>query len=125
MPETTLAGRRIMVVEDEYFLADELDRALRAAGTVVLGPAPSVEAALDLLQADAMPDAALLDVNLGGEMAFPVADALAERGVPFLFTTGYDQASLPERHAAAHRLEKPLEVPTILRELGRLLNRSS
>lgn len=121
MPEHVLSGRRVMVVEDEYFLADELNQTLTDAGVRVLGPVPSVQAALNLLKADDAPDAAVLDVNLGGTMAFPVADALQARSVPFLFSTGYDQAALPERHADVRRLEKPLEAAVLLRELGRLL----
>ncbi|MGU3362955.1 response regulator [Methylobacterium sp. M6A4_1b] len=88
MPEGHLSGRRVLVVEDEYFLADELDQALEEAGATVLGPAPSVRAALDLLESGPAPDVATVDVNLGGEMAYPVAEALLARGVPFLFTTG-------------------------------------
>lgn len=121
MPEGALAGRRVLLVEDEYFIADELARALQAAGAAVLGPVPSVEAALGLLEREAT-DAAVLDVNLGGDIAVPVADALAARGVPFLFTTGYDEAVLPERHAAVRRLEKPVEMSRIVRELERLSN---
>ncbi len=124
MPDDAVSGRRVLIVEDEYFLADELHRALTAAGADVLGPVPSVEAALELLKGGRMPEAAILDVNLGGVLAFPVADALAERGVPFVFTTGYDQAALPERHAAVHRLEKPVEPSVTLRELRRLLSRA-
>lgn len=120
MPDTKLSGRRVMVVEDEYFLADELARALRAAGAAVLGPAPSVDAALALV-GDGAPDAAVVDVNLGGELAYPVADALLARGVPILFTTGYDRDSLPERLLAVPRLEKPVETKAVLRELERLL----
>lgn len=121
MREGALAGCRVLLAEDEYFLALELDRALRAAGADVLGPAPSVEAALDLLGRGVGLGAAVLDVNLGGEMAYPVADALLARDVPVLFTTGYDRASLPERFAAVRRLEKPVEAGAVLRELGRLL----
>ena len=120
MPENALSGRRVLVAEDEYYLADELDRALREAGAVVLGPVPSVEAALDLVAGEAPPDAAVLDVNLGGAMVYPVADALVARGAPFLFTTGYDQASLPARYAGVRRLEKPVEAAAILRALRRL-----
>lgn len=119
--EDALAGRRVLVIEDEYFLADALDRALRAVEATVLGPLPSVRAALDLLENEAAPDAAVLDVNLGGEMAHPVADALQARRVPFLFTTGYDRASLPRRHAAVRHLEKPVETAAVLQELRRLL----
>lgn len=121
MSERTLAGRRIMVVEDEYFLADELSRALEAAAAAVLGPVATVATALDLLAQEAAPDAAVLDVNLGGEMAFPVADAFMARGVPFVFTTGYDQEALPVRYAAARRLEKPIATAGTMRELARLL----
>ena len=121
MPEGALAGRRVLVVEDEYYLADELERAFREAEATVLGPVSSVEAALYLLGREAMPDAAVLDVNLGGERADPVADVLLARGVPFVFATGYDLASLAERHAGVRRLEKPVEAAVVLREVGRLL----
>jgi CheY-like chemotaxis protein len=120
MTGRTLAGRRVLVVEDEYFLAFELDNDLRAAGAIVLGPAPSVDMALDLLERE-MPELAVLDVNLGGEMADPVTDALLARGVPVLITTGYDLAALPERFATVRRLQKLVETSTIVRELGRLL----
>lgn len=120
MPEGPLCGRRVLAVEDEYFIAEELAQVLRNAGATVLGPAPSVEAALDLIRG-AVPEAAVLDVNLCGEMVYPVADLLAARGVPFVFTTGYDRTALPERFAAVRRLEKPFDPPELLRELGRLL----
>lgn len=123
MSEDVLSGRRILVVEDDYFFADECSRRLKAAGATILGPVPSVESALELLGHDDAPDFVLLDVNLGGEMAYPIADALVAAKVPFLFMTGYDQSSLPERFAAIHRLEKPIVVTrAIVGELGRLLN---
>jgi CheY-like chemotaxis protein len=121
MPDSSLGRRRILVVEDEYFLADELDMALTEAGAAVLGPAPSVDAALRVLDQGIEPDIAVLDINLGGELAYPVADVLADRGIPFLFTTGYDQSSLPERHAAVRRLEKPVEPSAILEAVERLI----
>lgn len=82
MVEATLAGRSVLVVEDDYYLADEHARALETAGAIVLGPAPSVAAALDLLGREAALEAAVLDVNLGGEMVYAVADTLAVRGIP-------------------------------------------
>jgi CheY-like chemotaxis protein len=121
MSESTLSGRRILVVEDDYFLADDCDRKLRAAGAAVLGPVSSVEAALEFLAANDAPDLVVLDVNLGGQMAYPVADALVARNLPFLFMTGYDLSKLPERFAAMRRVEKPVEAREILRELRRLL----
>ena len=121
MSAGSLSRRRVLAVEDEYFIAEELEEALRQAGATVLGPVPSVDGALALLRSEAAPEAAILDVNLCGEMVYPVADFLIARGVPFVFATGYDQTVLPERYAAIRRLEKPFEPPEILRELGRLL----
>lgn len=91
MLEGALAGHRVLIVEDDYFVASESERELTAAGARVLGPVPSVEGALDLLGQET-PDVAILGVPLHGEPVFPVADALAAGGVPFLFATGYHRA---------------------------------
>ncbi|WP_227439553.1 response regulator [Methylobacterium sp. W2] len=117
-----LRGRRILVVEDEYFLADELARGLAEAEAEVIGPIATAEGALDLLEGPAPPDAAILDVNLGGEDVYPVADALLALGVPFLFTTGYDQATILGRYASVRLLEKPMDTAMVLRELDLILD---
>lgn len=122
MPDGALCHCRVLAVEDEYFIAEELEAALRNAGATVVGPAPSVAAALDLLEGGPAPEAALLDVNLAGEMVYPVADRLTARGVPFLFITGYDQSAVPERYAGVRRLEKPFEPRDVLREIRCLLD---
>lgn len=121
MPEPDLRDRRILIVEDEYMLAMDLERELRDAGADVLGPAPSVAAALALVDAAETLDGALLDVNLGGEPIFPVADALLGRGVPVVLTTGYDLRAIPERYAQVPRCEKPVDVRQVARTLGRLV----
>ena len=113
----TLRDRRILVVEDEYMVAEDLRIELEEMGAEVLGPVPSVAGALALLARGARPDAAILDVNLGGEMVFPLAEALRERGVPFMFATGYDAWSLPAAYAEVPRCEKPFEVWHCLRML--------
>lgn len=121
MVEPILQGRRILVVEDEYFLADDVRDALTQAGAEVLGPAPSVEEAAALIAQEARIDAAVLDVNLRGDLVFPVADALRARGVPFAFATGYDRWTLPDRFTDALRVEKPLQARTIADMLAPLL----
>lgn len=92
---TALAGRRVLVVEDDYLLALELVLTVEDAGGEVVGPALSVAEALELL--DPSPCVASLDVQLGQETSSPIADELARRGVPFVFVTG-----TPERIAAPH-----------------------
>ncbi|MET0743031.1 MAG: response regulator [Microvirga sp.] len=108
MIDLSLAGRRILLVEDEYFIADDMVGYFESRGADVVGPVASVRGALDLLASTQNLDAAVLDVNLLGELAYPVADALLERGVPFIFATGYDGAVIPSRYAAVHRCEKPV-----------------
>ena len=117
-PMQPLSGRRILVVEDEFFLADDLARSLTRLGGEVVGPVPTREQALGLLSGPERIDLAVLDINLRGESAFPIADALAERGVPFLFATGYGQASVPERfrHRRPH-WEKPFDPDDLARAL--------
>lgn len=112
----SLQDRRILVVEDEYFIADAMQRGLKREGAVVVGPAPSIEEALALIDSEPV-DAAVIDLNLGGEKAFPVADALQVRGVPFLFTTGYGVSDIPPAWRHVRRLEKPVNVATVARAL--------
>ena len=93
--QADLAGRRILVVEDEYMIADDLVQAFEKRGADIVGPVQSVERALALLDTVDRLDAAVLDVNLQGEMAFCDADKLMARGVSFVFTTGYDSWLIP------------------------------
>jgi len=123
MSERQLESCRILVVEDEYLIADDLRLALIDAGADVLGPVPTVTAAQSVLAAESRIDAALLDINLGGTMVFDLADALEARSVPFVFATGYDESAIPERFSAVPRLEKPVKARNVLATLGPLLNR--
>lgn len=101
-----LAGKRILVVDDDSLLAFDLETFLEDEGCVVIGPAPSVDKALVLIATDP-PDAAILDLDLGGQTSAPIADALAARNVGFLFISGHSQAMLPPTHANRQLLPKP------------------
>lgn len=119
-PETMyLTGQRILVVEDEYFLASDMAAALRKLGAEVVGPVPTKDKALALLGSDQKIDAAVLDINLKGQLVFPVADALIARGVPFVFTTGYDQKAIPPAYQSIRRWEKPFDPRELVRALAR------
>ena len=115
--------RLILVVEDELLLAMELDHALRRGGYQVLGPAPNVRMALELLR-EQRPDAAVLDVTLAGERVTPVAEVLRAMGVPFLLASGYGAADMIADAVLrdAVNLGKPLRADHLLRELSELLS---
>ena len=118
MSKTVLHSRRILVVEDEYMIAADMQQDLEEVGAIVLGPAPSVEAALQVLSGEAVVDGAVLDINLNGEKVFPVADTLTARGIPFLFATGYDASNIPPAYVHIIRCEKPVDTATIARALS-------
>ncbi len=118
-----IAGLWILVVEDEYIIAMGLALELQERGAEVIGPAPSIEKALHLTRTAPEMDGALLDVNLQGEMAFPVADALLARGVPFIFVTGYGGDMIPARYAEASRCEKPVNSDDIIAALLAAISR--
>jgi CheY-like chemotaxis protein len=99
-------GKRILLVEDEYLIVQDMARAFSAAGATVLGPAATVSEALNLVMSSGSLDAAVLDINLQGEMVYPVADALMHRGVAFVFSTGYDRDAIPSRFDGYVRCEK-------------------
>lgn len=111
---------RLLLVEDEFFLAQDLAGSLAALGAAVLGPVPTVDRALQLIEADDPIDYALVDLNLRGQLAYPVADALMQRGVPFAFVTGYDASAIPERYSQIERFEKPLDAVRVAKMLFRI-----
>ena len=120
--EGSLHGRNVLVVEDEFLIALDLCQTLETEGCRVLGPAPTVADALRLLEAGPRPDAVVLDINLGGARAVPVAEALAARGIPFLAATAYHD--LPEPvFADVPVLSKPYAMTQVRAALLRLLGR--
>ena len=105
--KTSLEGRRILVVEDEFLLALEVEAALASFGCFVAGPFAKLGKALVAARATRL-DGAVLDINLNGEMVYPLAEFLDMAGVPFVFLTGYVPTDLPERFRRFRRLQKPL-----------------
>lgn len=108
MADLPLRGRSILVAEDEYYPADDLRREVERLGGMVIGPAATLDRVMDLITEARRIDGAVLDINIAGEMIFPAADMLAERGVPFLFATGYDKSVIPPRFHRITRCEKTI-----------------
>ena len=116
-----LSGRRILVVEDEYLIADDLAALLRQAGAEVIGPAASLPKAMRLVSDTQQFDAAVLDINLSGVNVFPLADELRARGIPMLFMTGYGEDNVPADYCSIARCEKPTGAARVVEELDMLL----
>jgi len=115
----SLSGRRILVVEDEYFLADDISCALRSLGADIAGPVGELEDAQRILSDGSIVDGAVLDVNIRSEMVFPIAQELRARHVPFLFTTGYDKVSIAPEFRDVTLWEKPIDIAAMIRGLVR------
>ena len=122
--ETPLRGYRILVIEDEYFLADDICSALKGLGADIIGPAGELARAIEIVNSGQLIDAAVLDVNLQDASIFPVADSLRIRNVPFVFTTGYDRSSIDSRFRDVQLWEKPIDVGAMGRSLGELIGHS-
>jgi CheY-like chemotaxis protein len=110
------SGKRILVVEDEYFLADETRRKLQKLGAIVVGPTGRVDRALELIEEEGV-DAAILDIQLDGDLVFPVAEKLEELSIPYVFATGYDPSIVPARFNGFILSEKPIDIEHIARAL--------
>ncbi|MEA1830795.1 PAS domain-containing protein [Methylobacterium durans] len=117
--EVDLSGCKVLVVEDDYFIATDTERALRRAGGSVVGPVGRPEEALALIAQDA-PHCAVVDINLGEGARFEVAETLQERGVPFIFVTGYDDVMIPPRFQDVERLRKPVEFREVVRAAAQM-----
>jgi CheY-like chemotaxis protein len=119
MTDTKLEGLRVLVVEDEMMVSMLIEDMLAELGCEVVGPASRLDEAMALAR-EAEVDCAVLDVNLGGQPIFPVADLLRERGRPFAFATGYGDAGLREADKGSPVLQKPFREGDLARVLGEL-----
>jgi CheY-like chemotaxis protein len=114
-----LAGLKVLVVEDEMMVSMLIEDMLTDLGCTVVGPASRLEEAIQLVR-DADLDCAVLDVNLGGQPIFPLADILREKGAPFAFATGYGDAGLRDIDKGSPVLQKPFREGDLARVLGEL-----
>jgi CheY-like chemotaxis protein len=103
--ELEMNGLRVLVVEDSEFLAELIEDMLTDAGAIVVGWASSVAAALDELRGQSV-DLVCLDIMLGPELSFAIADALTVQGIPFVFVTACDPAIVPDRHRRQPLIDK-------------------
>lgn len=108
----SLKGLRILLVEDEFLVALEVEDTLQDWGCTVLGPFAKLSKAIEAARGAEL-DGAILDINLNGEMVYPLADDLASKNVPFVFLTGYTAADIPENYRGFPRLQKPLDAKTL------------
>jgi hypothetical protein len=122
MTNDSLRNCRILVAEDEFVIADEFCLELEDAGAVVIGPVASLDDLMRLIGSVPGLDGAVLDVNLAGEMSYVAADQLMLNGVPFIFTTGYDAASIPGRFDRIPCCEKPLSIAKVVRTITQAMH---
>lgn len=117
--DTSLHGRSILVIEDDLILAETLTELLEDAGASVLGPIGKRDEALAFIDGnDNRFDTVLLDMNLHGQPAYPIADHLIKRGIPFVFTTGNATDLADATYAAYPRCEKPYRQKALLTMLA-------
>ncbi|EIM25325.1 response regulator [Microvirga lotononidis] len=117
--QASLINRHVLIVEDEYLIADDIAQVLEQAGAAVVGPAPTRATALALLTSERI-DIAVLDIELHGKLVFPVANYLRARAIPFVFATGYSQTSLPAEYRDVATWEKPFDAYALALALANL-----
>jgi len=109
-----MVHRRILIVEDEYFIATDIVRSLEQVGAKAVGPVASVADAMKLVEKRGV-DAAILDINLHDTPVYPLAAVLEREHVPFVFATGYGEHAIPERFKSVPRFEKPLDLDRLVK----------
>lgn len=110
---------RVLIVEDEYLVAEEISDILRRTKFDVVVPVGMIQEAYEAVQ-DTSLDCAVMDINIGGGASFPLIDVLIERNVPVLLMTGYDQEELPVKYRSLPLLQKPLLRGELAKALGSL-----
>lgn len=120
--EGRLTGRRILVVEDSPVVGPFTAELLAELGCEVVGPAPNMAAAREIVEGDEPIDAAMMDVHIRGERVFPLCEVLAAKGVPFLLTSGYADWQMPDKWEDRPRLLKPYTIDQVEKALTKLVD---
>lgn len=120
----SLEGMRVLILEDEFFIADDLAQALRRAGAEPVGPAGSVKQAEALILHERL-DAAILDLNVRGQMASDFVERLAASNLPCLIVSGYASDAVPAAVSQVPRLEKPVSPTVVIESLSAELRRAA
>ncbi len=115
-------GLRVLIVEDEYFLAQDLADRFQNLGAELIGPAGTIAEALRLSKRSDI-DGAVLDVNIRGERVYPVADLLRQKHIPFVFVSGYGAELEPDAYSHIPRCIKPVDFATLAEALASQLGR--
>lgn len=118
----SLNGLRVLIVEDEYLLADELKCTLERAGASIIGPAGTSEAACKLIEREKF-HLAVLDINLHGVRIYPLARLLLEKNIPFVFMSGYEHSTIPPELMYIEYLEKPVSAEDVLGAVAKAMQR--
>ena len=116
-----LVGCHILIVEDEFLIADDVAAMLRGAGAEVIGPAASLPEGMRLAAHANRIDAAVLNIDLQGVMVFPLAEELQAHGVRFIFLTGFEETNIPDQFADVPCCRKPTGTTCVIDELSQLL----
>ena len=112
-----LLGCRILIVEDNFLLAETVAEVLESAGARIVGPFVSMVEALERLTELTAIDGAVLDIRLNGQDSYPLADALQTTGIPFMFLTGVERHNLPAQFARTPHMLKPFSDAKLIRYL--------
>jgi two-component system, response regulator PdtaR len=119
-PKSHGRAMRVLIVEDEFLVGIQLEDDLRAAGCSIVGPFNTLEKATQAARRDRF-DLAILDVNLNGQMVYPLADELSARGIPFIFLSGYVSGDLPARFRRSPQVTKPHDPAVLSKEVQRVV----
>lgn len=119
-----LLDTRVLIVEDEYLIMDEVKRIVEAAGGIVVGAHGNLDD--DVFERSAIiSDIAMLDINIRGKTSYPLADVLRARGVPFIFATGYDFDGIPQKFSSVPRILKPFDAHDLVNALAETRTKAS